>query len=359
MSDVIGRKLAFNSTLALAGVFGLAAGGAPNWIGVCALYACVGLGVGGNLPVDGALFLEFLPCKSGNLLTLLSVWWPVGQLISSLLAWAFIPNFSCPTGATTCTKAENWGWRYMVLTLGALTFFMFLCRFCFFHLYESPKFLLSRGRQTEAVAVVRGIAAHNGQQTWLTEEILNTIGGHPDVTEDHKLSTIEIVKRNLGKFSTQRIGPLFEGRTLALSTVLIFFMWTTIGMGYPLFNAFLPQYLSQNGNESTPTNIAYRNYVITSVVGVPGSFVACYTVNVKYIGRKGTMVSGSLGLFDRLVELTFSAGHLDGNQWSFPLLIHDQHKIGHSARFLVSGGFLPEYHVRCDVCVYSRSVSGT
>lgn len=48
----------------------------------CALYACLGLGVGGNLPVDGALFLEFLPFASGNLLTMLSVWWPLGQLIS-------------------------------------------------------------------------------------------------------------------------------------------------------------------------------------------------------------------------------------------------------------------------------------
>jgi hypothetical protein len=37
-----------------------------------------------SLPVDGALFLEFLPSASGGLLTLLSVWWPVGQLIGSL-----------------------------------------------------------------------------------------------------------------------------------------------------------------------------------------------------------------------------------------------------------------------------------
>lgn len=49
-SDVVGRRLAFNTTLFLAGVFGLAAGGGPNWIGTCALFACVGLGVGGNLP---------------------------------------------------------------------------------------------------------------------------------------------------------------------------------------------------------------------------------------------------------------------------------------------------------------------
>jgi MFS family permease len=72
-------------TLFICGAFGLAAGGSPTWIGVCALFACLGLGVGGNLPVDGALFLEFLPFASGNLLTMLSVWWPVGQLIARLV----------------------------------------------------------------------------------------------------------------------------------------------------------------------------------------------------------------------------------------------------------------------------------
>lgn len=45
------------------------------------MFACLGLGVGGNLPVDGALFLEFLPFASGNLLTMLSIWWPVGTLV--------------------------------------------------------------------------------------------------------------------------------------------------------------------------------------------------------------------------------------------------------------------------------------
>ena len=218
-SDIIGRRLAFNFTLFLAGAFGLAAGGGPNWIGTCALYACVGLGVGGNLPVDGALFLEFLPFASGNLLTLLSVWWPVGQLVSSLVAWGFIPNY--PT---------HWGWRYFVLTIGAITFAMFLCRFFLFHLFESPKFLLSRGRQAEAVAVVHGIAYFNGSKTWLTEDVLNAIGGHPeDSPEQEKLSVTEIIKRQLGKFGPERIAPLFSGWRLGTNTALLWFIWTTIG----------------------------------------------------------------------------------------------------------------------------------
>lgn len=62
-------------------------------------------------------------------------------------------------------------------------------------------------------------------------------------------------------------------------------------MGYPLFNAFLPQYLQNAGKKvaPTPNNITYRNYAITSIVGVPGSIIAAYTVDVKYIGRKYTI----------------------------------------------------------------------
>jgi MFS family permease len=212
-SDVVGRRLAFNFTLFLAGTFGLASGGGPNRIGTCALYACIGLGVGGNLPVDGALFLEALPQTSGSILTLLSVFWPVGNLIASLreyhyflhsalqltaeVAWAYIPNFSCTPGAP-CTKADNMGWRYLILTLGAITFSMWICRFFLFHLYELPKFLLSRGRQVEAVATVYGIASYNKTTTWLTEDIMNQIGGDPEATgEDIKLSIFQIVKRSL------------------------------------------------------------------------------------------------------------------------------------------------------------------
>ncbi|KAJ9668479.1 hypothetical protein H2201_001527 [Coniosporium apollinis] len=225
-SDVIGRCPAFNFTLLLAGVFGIAAGGAPNWIGTCAMYACLGLALAAICPS----MVHF--------------------------AWGFTPNYPV-----------NWGWRYLVFAMGAFTMAMFVCRFFVFHLFESPKFLLSRGPQSEAVAAVHGIAYHNKAKTWLTEDILNEIGGNPDVVGKQALSTMEIVKRTLSKFSGQRIAPLFHGWRLAVKTVLLWFIWTTIGMGYPLFNSFLPQYLANAGSDQgpTPTNIVYRNYAITSV----------------------------------------------------------------------------------------------
>lgn len=186
-----------------------------------------------------------------------------------------------------------------------------------FHLFESPKYLLSRGRQAEAVAVVHGLAQRNGAKTWLTEAVLDAVvnevgasgtgaaaaaaarshgGGGGSVPT---LSTKSVLQARFDKFSAARLRPLFSSRRLGLATGLVWFCWATIGMGYPLFNAFLPQYLS-HGNESAaasssdPTSISaetYRNYAILSLVGVPGSVLAYFAVDGRsvFLGRKGTL----------------------------------------------------------------------
>lgn len=173
-----------------------------------------------------------------------------------------------------------------MITLGAVTFLQWFARFFLFHLYESPKFLLSKGRQEEAVAVVHAVAYKNGKKTWLTSELMDELAGVSETTEKTKLSNTEIIKHSLSKFSVDRFAPLFAGWKIGLTTGLLWVIWAAIGMGYPLFNAFLPQYI---GASTASTNETYRNYAITNVVGVPGSIMAIYFVNVKYLGRKGTM----------------------------------------------------------------------
>ncbi|KAK1827831.1 major facilitator superfamily domain-containing protein [Podospora conica] len=299
-SDIMGRRIAFNVTLLITGVFGIASAFASTWGGVCVLFAAMGFGVGGNLPVDGALFLEFLPDASSSLLTLLSVWWPIGQLVSSLLAWLFIANWPADKG-----------WRLFVLTMGIITLVMFTIRFFIFQLFESPKFLLSRGRQAEAVAVVHGIAFRNNRKTWLTSEILDAVvDGHHPSTHYHphhtttRLSTTSILRAKLSSFSSSRLRPLFHSRPLAIATLLIWFIWATIGLGYPLFNAFLPQYLSHSNSTSQPppsqpslpNPSTYRSYAITSLSGLPGSLLAFHTVDSPspLLGRRGTLAISTL-----------------------------------------------------------------
>lgn len=56
-----GRRWAFNLTVLIASIFGLCLGAPSNYNGIIVLTAFVGFGVGGNIPIDTTITLEFLP----------------------------------------------------------------------------------------------------------------------------------------------------------------------------------------------------------------------------------------------------------------------------------------------------------
>lgn len=90
--------------------WGLVAGGAPNFAGIGSFAALYSFGVGGNLPVDSAIFLEFLPGSHQYLLTVLSIDWALAQLLTTLIAWPLLGYMTCEQGEE-CTRSNNMGWR--------------------------------------------------------------------------------------------------------------------------------------------------------------------------------------------------------------------------------------------------------
>ncbi|KAF8556497.1 MFS general substrate transporter [Imleria badia] len=283
LADIIGRKVSFNATLFIGGIFGIAAGGGLNFVAFSSLIACMGFGVGGNLPVDGALYLEFIPPSHQWTLTLLSVWWAFGQLVASLISWVFIANYSCnpsiPFGE--CPRSENMGWRYTLFTLGAVTFAIFVMRYFVFDLQESPKYLVAQGRDEEAIAVLEHIARRNGTTMSLKVEDLHRISGSK-VSSTAPTSWRDSLRRSFTDVSLSHVKPLFSTGRLALNTSLIILIWGLIGIAYPLYTSYLPLYLESRGSSSgsTSLNETYRNYAIVSVLGIPGSLIACYVVDL-------------------------------------------------------------------------------
>jgi MFS family permease len=74
-ADVIGRKTAFNFSLLICSVFAIVAGASPSWE-VLGLFVCLSsFGAGGNLVLDTAVFLEYLPSSRQWMLTLMAAWW--------------------------------------------------------------------------------------------------------------------------------------------------------------------------------------------------------------------------------------------------------------------------------------------
>ncbi|KAL0577361.1 hypothetical protein V5O48_004613 [Marasmius crinis-equi] len=258
-SDIWGRRVSFNITLLITGVFALAGGASPNYVALCSFAAVWSVGVGGNLPVDSAIFLEFLPASHQYLLTVLSIWWAFGQLLGSLVAWPLIGNYSCstPTPPALCTRDSNQGWRYFLYTMGGLMMILWAIRFFLFKLYESPKYLMGKGQEEKAVEVVHQVATYNGKTSHLSLENLTTIGS----MEEKNVGGGAALRRHLAKFDSNHVKSLFATRKLAWSTSLLIALWALIGLAFPLYNSFVTYFLATRGADfgDGSVYITYRN----------------------------------------------------------------------------------------------------
>ncbi|KAG9693211.1 MFS general substrate transporter, partial [Aureobasidium melanogenum] len=290
-ADVIGRKFVFNFSLMISSVFAIVAGGSPNWP-VLGLFICLSaFGSGGNLVLDTAVFLEYLPSQSQWMITALAAWWGVGQLVAGLFSWAFLPNYSCAT-ATTCTRANNMGWRYVWFADGSLVLVMSLARILVIKLRETPKFLIGEGKDAEVIDTLQFIANRYNRSCSLTLEQLEACGDSQAATSaSHarsKFSPMKTIVHCRGLFATKRMG---------LSTSLIWFSWLLIGLAYPLYNVFLPTYLATRGAEfgEQSQSVYWRNYAIANLCSIPSPILAGYMCRSKlFWGRRGTMIIGAL-----------------------------------------------------------------
>ncbi|KAL4943482.1 hypothetical protein BDV06DRAFT_211050 [Aspergillus oleicola] len=305
--DIFGRRIAFNMTIGITAVFSLLATFSPSFTAVCLLAFLWSIGVGGNLPVDSAIFLEFLPGSHQYLLTLLSFNWAAAQFIANLVAWGLVGHYTCPS-AKGCTRADNTGWRFFIATMGGMALVMSITRYFLFTLLESPKYLMGKGEYYEAVSVVHEVAHRNGTTCSLTTDELHDCSDSGDEHErrgdyHHRrgLRSQDRFKLLLEPFSSTQMKSLFDSPRRIRATSLLIGIWGLIGIAFPLYNAFLPYLQHERGIEfgDGSTSLTYRNSLIIAVASIPGSLVGSKMVDMALFGRKGTLTLATLmtGIF--------------------------------------------------------------
>lgn len=184
----------------ISAAFGLGLGGCNSYNAFLVVTAFVGFGIGGNIPIDTTICLEFIPQNRRFLLAMLSIFQPIGVVITCAIAYGFIPKFSCSpnfseanpapschnvaAGTPCCTRASNMGWRYLMFTLGAITLGVFLLRFVVFSFKESPKFLVYRGQDDKAIGVLEHIAKVNKRKCGVSQADFDAL-----TTEEHSLTS--------------------------------------------------------------------------------------------------------------------------------------------------------------------------
>lgn len=242
ITDYVGRKIGFQLTVLVDSIFGFLSALSPGYVWLVVLRAITGFGVGGTLPVDYAIFSEYLPKRNrGRYLVLLESFWAVGTIVAAGLAWLVVPTL---------------GWRALLALSavpGAIVFFIRR------YVPESPRYLLIEGREEEARAVLQQVARENGAT-------LN-------------IDRLEAQKRS--KVTT--VSALWQ-QPFARTTLMLWIAWFCISLGYYGTFIWLPGIFVERGFDFLQT---YQNTFILALAQLPGYFSAAYLV--ERWGRKGTL----------------------------------------------------------------------
>lgn len=163
-----------------------------------------------------------------------------------------------------------------------------MARIFVIRLKETPKYLVGEGKDAEAVEILQGIATKYNRPCSLTLESLQACGA---------LTTRASLGKSKWGFGTigVHLKGLYATKRIGVSTSLIWLSWTLIGLAYPLYNVFLPEYLKSRGaafGEPSPY-ITWRNYTLVNFSGIWGPVLAGYMCHTR-LGRKYTMVTGAL-----------------------------------------------------------------
>ncbi|KAH7405625.1 sugar transporter [Phaeosphaeria sp. MPI-PUGE-AT-0046c] len=282
--DTIGRKLVWQNSLFVVTIFTLIAASSPNFTALAIFIGLQCVGAGGNIAIDITVFTESIPQAKGYMLTALTMWWGIGNAVGGFLAWPLITHFSCPEAATPdmCSNHDNMGWRYQYILIGGLTFLMAVIRVFCMKMEESPKWLVTQGRYEDALAVLTEISKANQRDLQIiSNDFLQ-------LRYDHRAdATVSRAVHVRGLFST---------RILARSTFGLIVLWMCIGIAYPIYTLFLPIYLANNGaNLGTGSTFnTYRDYSISSTVGIFGPLFSAILVNTPILGRRCSMAITAL-----------------------------------------------------------------
>jgi putative MFS transporter len=146
LSEAVGRKFAFITALLIFGILSVATAFAWDFQSLVVCRILQGLGLGGEVPVAGALFGEYLRTANRG---------RIGLLYQSLFIWGAALTPAIGVGVFSIFGQDP-GWRVLFI-LGGIPALVAI--YACFALPESARWLADQGRLDEAEKIVAGIEA--------------------------------------------------------------------------------------------------------------------------------------------------------------------------------------------------------
>ncbi|KAM5172268.1 synaptic vesicle glycoprotein 2B isoform 1-T1 [Mantella aurantiaca] len=153
LADKLGRKKCLLISLAINAAFSFVSSFVQGYGFFLFCRLISGFGIGGSLPIVFAYFSEFLAReKRGEHLSWLCMFWMIGAIYASAMAWSIIPHYGWGFSMGTHYHFHSWRVFVVVCVLPCLASIIAL-KF----MPESPRFLLETGKHDEAWMILKKI----------------------------------------------------------------------------------------------------------------------------------------------------------------------------------------------------------
>ena len=180
-------------------------------------------------------------------------------------------------------------------TLGVLTLVVFVLRSVIFRFQESPKFLLYRGKDAEAINVLENIALYNKSTCSLTIEQLQAVEReHNSLFSPEDLREEQPTWSNSIKLELSRFKILFSSPQMIRLTTLVWLTYICDFTGFTVAGSYLPRIIAlKNGALNLSLDYTYRSYILIYFPGTIGVLLGSLLYRTPNVGRKYTMIVSS------------------------------------------------------------------
>jgi len=256
LGDRFGRRFSYQFNLGVYGFASIAAALSPNIYWLIFFRLVMGLGMGAEIVVDYGTLSEFIPASwRGRFGTILNLIINTSLFFSTFIGWLIIPHY-------------GWRWMFAIAGVGALIVW-FLRK----SMMESPRWLASRGRTTEAEEIVTRI-----------ETACGVTPGSPDYPH----VTVDLLSRDTAPETPAQLADLFSRRLIKRTITGITVLIGLFTVNYA-FVSWIPTFLVKQGH-SVSNSLGLTTLMFAG--GPLGSLIAFGLA--ERLGRKSGIVAFSL-----------------------------------------------------------------
>ncbi|KAK7081218.1 Synaptic vesicle glycoprotein 2A [Halocaridina rubra] len=302
LSDNVGRRRALLSALFVNALFGIMTAFMPTYGIFMTTRLCSGIGIGGGIPIVFAYYCEFVSrAERGRHLSWLLVFWAIGGVFTALMAWAIIPR----TGITVVLDEQHHfsSWRVFLVVCSLPSFAAVIG---LYFMPESPRFLLEKGRDVEAIMVYKKIfkwnnAQNPGAEYQLTELELPS-GTHRPIRNHN-------IPQGVGKnfisdlsYGLDQFWGLFFQLFLPpylKTTCMLLVIWFTCAFGFYGLSVWFPEYIKLLKSETYDKHAT----IIRDDIFLHQVFNDTRLDNVHYINTTFNNVSFNKVVFNHVLFL--------------------------------------------------------